>query len=542
MELGLRQLIRLARRWWWILILLPLSFGVLATLYREYISPQGTPTYSASATMLVNDSQGGGAPAYEPETFEVLLTGMPEPVLQAVVDELALPYDADTLQTKLAGSLAPETEVLVLTAYDKSPRLAAEIANSFARHFVAHVGQQVVESNGRAREVLDREITALESDISETSQQIQALANDPAAETPPVREQLSSLRTTLSTQQQSLRELDQQRRGLDVNTASAQSRVTVSEQAAVPPTPDPASGTLIPFIGVFVGLVLAGGIIFLLAYLDNTVRSGANFRALAGGPLLSEMPRIARLRSGSRQLFLIGRPRSTAAEAIRLLRTNIEFAAGEGSLGSIAITSPGKGEGKSTIAANLGVAMAQAGLNTVVIDANLRDPWQHRIFGISNEAGLTTLLQRSDQPWQEVAADTSIENLHVIPAGPTTYQPADLLSRDRLYHVLGTIGRSVDMILLDTPAILSVSDALVVSANVDGAILVCRSGRTRVDTLRRAAAALRQGSVPIVGVVLNQRAGRNDEADYTDTGGDESGGIGMASSPNGARRSGRPPR
>ena len=259
MELGLRQLIRLARRWWWILILLPLSFGVLATLYREYISPQATPTYSASATMLVNDSQGGAAPAYEPETFEVLLTGMPEPVLQAVVDELALPYDADTLQTKLAGSLAPETEVLVLTAYDKSPRLAAEIANSFARHFVAHVGQQVVESNARAREVLDREITALESDIAETSQQIQALANDPAAETPPVREQLSSLRTTLSTQQQSLRELDQQRRGLDVNTASAQSRVTVSEQAAVPPTPDPTSGTLIPFIGVFAGLVLAGG-------------------------------------------------------------------------------------------------------------------------------------------------------------------------------------------------------------------------------------------------------------------------------------------
>ena len=361
-----------------------------------------------------------------------------------------------------------------------------------------------------ARGTLGNEIAAVEADLATLDGAIQSLANQPDAETPAIQLELESLRDRRGDLLQSLRELEQQLRILEVDGAAARSQLMVWESAEVPIVGESSGGPLILLVGAFAGLAIAGGIVFLFAYLDNTVKAGANFHALAGGPLLSEIAPVARLRQGPRQLFVIERPKSRAAEAIRLLRANVRFAGGD-DLKSLAVTSPNPGEGRSTLTANLGVALAQAGLTTVIIDGDLRDPSQHRIFGVDNREGLTILLTRSGQSWRDVAIPTSIEGLSLIPAGPTAVNPADLLSRTRLSNLLVDIGEAVDVVLVDTPAVLSVSDALVVGASVDGVILVCRAGRTRLDAMRRAAAALQQGGVRILWVVLNQRSASHDE-------------------------------
>jgi len=178
------------------------------------------------------------------------------------------------------------------------------------------------------------------------------------------------------------------------------------------------------------------------------------------------------------------------------------------------VTSPGPSEGKSTVTANLAVAMAQAGFTTVIIDADLRRPSQHKIFAVPNERGLTTLLTHPDQPWNWAAVEVLSGSLYVIPSGPLPPNPADLLSSERWRQTLATIVEMVDFVLIDTPPILTASDPLVVAPAADGVVLVCRAGRTRREALRRATMALRQGTVRIVGVVLNQRTGREDDSYY----------------------------
>jgi capsular exopolysaccharide synthesis family protein len=151
--------------------------------------------------------------------------------------------------------------------------------------------------------------------------------------------------------------------------------------------------------------------------------------------------------------------------------------------------------------------MAQAGYSIVVVDADLRRPSQHRIFDVPNERGLTTLLARPDREWRSVAVDV-IPNLVVVPSGPLPPNPADLLSSDRLTQFFAEMAQSVDIVLIDTPPVLVVSDPLVVAAHTDAVVLVARAGRTRIEALRRATESLRQGSARLVGIVLNQQTGR----------------------------------
>jgi capsular exopolysaccharide synthesis family protein len=203
---------------------------------------------------------------------------------------------------------------------------------------------------------------------------------------------------------------------------------------------------------------------------------------------------------------MLGQPGSSFSESIRLLRTNIEFASATQALRTLVISSPNPGEGKSTITANLAVAMAQSGLNVVVVDADLRSPSQHSLFNVYNERGLSTLLTHQHLIWKSVAVPiVGIPGLSLIPSGPLPPNPADILSLDRLQACLNQISDETDIVLMDVPPVLPVSDSLIVSAHADGVVLVCRAEQTKRAALRTTAAALRQGSAMIIGVVLNQQ-------------------------------------
>ena len=261
-------------------------------------------------------------------------------------------------------------------------------------------------------------------------------------------------------------------------------------------------------LALFFGGILAVGLVGLLEYFDNTVKVALDFPALIGAPLLSVVGLAPKMERGRDQLFVLNRPDSTMAEAVRLLRTNIEFAAATREIGTLAITSATPNEGKSTITANLAVAMVQAGFSVAVVDADLRRPSLHKIFDVPNARGLTTLLTRGGTAWR-AAAVRVLDDLWLVPSGPLPPNPADLLSSDRMHALLSEVGKQVDIVLIDTPPVLVVSDPLVVATNVDAVLLVSWAGRTRSDALKRAATVLHQGSVRLIGVVLNQQRGRD---------------------------------
>lgn len=158
--------------------------------------------------------------------------------------------------------------------------------------------------------------------------------------------------------------------------------------------------------------------------------------------------------------------------------------------------------------ANLGVAMAEAGFSTVIVDADLRRPSQHRIFGVPNRRGLLDLLTAVDEPWRAAAVDLMVPNLTLVPSAPPSHRSVGLLHSDRFERLLAEIGLTTDVILIDTPPLLEVGDALVVAARSGGVILVCQTGRTRVEALRRTVAALQHGAPRLNGVVLDHQPAR----------------------------------
>lgn len=196
-------------------------------------------------------------------------------------------------------------------------------------------------------------------------------------------------------------------------------------------------------------------------------------------------------------------PKSPISEGYRMLRTNIEFSTINHKLQVIMVTSSKPSEGKSTTCANMAVAFAQANKKVLLIDADLRKPSQHHIFGKSNRTGLTTALF-NQMPLEDIIQFTNTENLSIIQAGPTPPNPSELLSSDQMADLLKTARERFDMVIVDTPPIMSVTDAQIVATRSDGVVLVVDSGNVKKDVVLKAKASLDHVKAKLLGVVLNK--------------------------------------
>ncbi len=202
------------------------------------------------------------------------------------------------------------------------------------------------------------------------------------------------------------------------------------------------------------------------------------------------------------QLITLTDPRSPAAEAYRTLRTNLTFAGLDQPVETLIVTSPAIGGEKSIAAANLAVVMAQGEHRTILVDADLRRPALHKIFGVSSEPGLTTMFvdpqARTNPPLLEVG----VENLWLLPSGPLPPNPADLLGSRRMEEIIAVLRSRADILIFDAPPVLAVTDAAVLGMKVDGVLLVVEAGRTRREQARQARELLERAHVRIVGAVL----------------------------------------
>jgi non-specific protein-tyrosine kinase len=202
------------------------------------------------------------------------------------------------------------------------------------------------------------------------------------------------------------------------------------------------------------------------------------------------------------ELITASNPRSPVAEAYRQLRTNIQFSSLDHPIKTLLVTSTSPEEGKSTTLANLAITMAQADRKVVLVDCDLRRPSLHEIFGISNINGLTTVVADrsiSDFPFQE----SGVDGLRLVTSGPLPPNPSELLGSQRMAEVIEQLKTEADYVLFDTPPIIAVTDAAVLASNVDGVLLVIKSGKTKRDLARKAKALLDNVNANLLGVVLN---------------------------------------
>jgi len=284
-------------------------------------------------------------------------------------------------------------------------------------------------------------------------------------------------------------------------------------------TATPSLGPVAPrpivnaFLGAILLLMVAGVVVVVIEYLDDTVKSPEQAQEISGLPTLGRIERFEKLRSPREQLQAATHPRSQVAEAYRVARTNLTYAIDLGrDRKLVLVTSPGPSEGKTTTTSNLAVVFGLAGHRVCVVDTDLRRPTLHRVFGLENGEGLTNLLLAREPDFERAVQRSIYTNVSVVTAGPLPPNPSELLGSARMQELLERLKARFDVVLLDSPPALVVTDASVLATLVDGIVLVSRAGKTRSGALRATVEELAQSGRPIAGVILNRVGGR--EAGY----------------------------
>ncbi|HEX3355360.1 MAG TPA: polysaccharide biosynthesis tyrosine autokinase [Tepidisphaeraceae bacterium] len=256
-------------------------------------------------------------------------------------------------------------------------------------------------------------------------------------------------------------------------------------------------------LGLLLGSVCAVG----REWYDPRLRSETEVKTAIGVPVLGAIPHFPGANSPEALGWAVHLdPQSEAAEAYRTVRTSLQFGVADGEARTIVVTSPSPRDGKSTLSSNLAIAMAKAGKTVLIIDSDFRSPSQHRIFGVSGEVGFSSVLE-SGEVVDRAIRRTTIEGLHVMPAGPAVGSPSELLNSAALNEILDGLAKQYDHVVIDTPPVSRVDDARIVAASCDATILVLRADKSNRKLAEESRDRLMAVGARILGVVLNDISG-----------------------------------
>jgi capsular exopolysaccharide synthesis family protein len=461
---------------------------VAAVAAAATVSFLQTPLYRASAEVLVS----------RPPTLSSL-TGASTST-EGMQDELAVAKGASVVgpveeafdDADLGLSVSASGSVMTFSAVSADPEVAAEAAERYVEEFVTRREVNRLDQFARTAGVLQERINLINLELEE----LRGVPSEPGS--------IEAARISVLT--------DQRQTYLDLRDSlvlsgelSEGAGVEVVQPAKVPTTPfEPATRRNLA-LALLVGLVLGTALAFLRESLDTTLRTDRELEAATGLASLGVVPDLSGWKNSS-DSYLVARqePRSAAAESYRGLRTSLQFLAIDRQLECIQVTSARPFEGKSTSAANLAVVCARAGQQVVLVDCDLRRPRVHSFFDLDANVGFTTVLLGAAS-LDEVATQIPDEpGLTVIPAGRIPPDPSELLSGLRAREIFAELRRSADLVIIDTPPVLAVSDPVVVSGLVDGVVLVASAGTSHRGSVRRAADQLRAVEAPMLGTLLNR--------------------------------------
>src|SRR3954470_9154670 len=282
---------------------------------------------------------------------------------------------------------------------------------------------------------------------------------------------------------------------------AATGSIKLAKAAEVPGKPISPSLPMNLTLAVVLGLVVAGGLAFMLEYMDDTIKAPIDTETESGVPVLASVDRFKQ----NGNIFESG-PQSRPAESYRQLRTNIRFASYGSDLKTIVVTSANVDEGKSTTATNLAIVLAQAGERVILVDTDLRRYAPQRQPG-SPTIGLTGLLLEDVKDPNVALMNTRWPHLKLLPSGILPPNPSELLTSDKMIKVIDVLRGMADYVIFDTPPILAVTDAVILAARTDGTIIVTAAGKTRTEQLRETIRLMRQANARMIGMVLNRAAG-----------------------------------
>jgi capsular exopolysaccharide synthesis family protein len=399
------------------------------------------------------------------------------PVVSQLYTQLARYQDArDSLTAGNWGTLATHPDV---------KRLDTLMASTERKIATAARGQIAA---------IDARLISLEDLISRSAAEMAALPRKEGEQTQLVQ-RVETYRRTADL----LREKLQQ---AQLEEAVHIGQVEVVDLAELPPAPVGGSRAMKLMFGLLLGLMLGGGSAYVVENRRAVIRRERDLEAALRVPSLALVPRLKKSNgNGNHGLTRLHR-NLDGVEAYRMLRTNLLFSDPVHALKTLVVTSAVPQEGKTTTAANLATAYAQQGLAVLLVDCDLRCARIHELFEVPREPGLTELLLGHNEA-AEVIRSTRIEQLFVLPAGALPHNPSELIGNARLRRTLDELAEGFDIIIIDSPPVLVVPEAAILSKQVDGVLLVVRAEHTEREVVRRAAQQLTALGARVIGTVLN---------------------------------------
>jgi non-specific protein-tyrosine kinase len=486
-------------RWWWLILASAIVAGATSLLYVR-MRPD---IYQSHATLVVGSAMQNPNPdnmslqmgAYLARSYAQM--AMRSTVKNATMDALQMEWLPEYIV-----EANPYSQMIELTVTDNDPVRAQIVATELV-HQLVQMSPGGADAESRSR-FAQEQLTKMESDISATEDEI-VNRRDELGQATSAR-QIVSLEGEVAALETKLSSLRSNYVGLLSSTRDgAVNAINVLEAPDLPDRPEESSGILLVLLAAVMGGILATGGAYLLDFLDDSIAVPDQAEESLGLPMLGTVPVMSGANGGSPGHLLVMQsdPHTVAAEAFRVLRANVLFASVDTRVQMLQLTSPSPGDGKSSVSANLAIAMAQAGKRVILVDGDLRRPEQHRLFGLRNNHGITSAIIGDEHALAAALQPTAIPGLSVLTSGPLPPNPAELLGSRRMAALLETLKGLCDLLIVDSPPVSAVADTAVLASQADAVILVMWAGRTSRQQARYAINALRNARARVLGVVLN---------------------------------------
>lgn len=506
--MDLKEYIKPFLRWWW-LILISVLIAASASFYA---SKKTSPLYRTKATLMVGNSiQNPDPSSSELYTGEQLAStyvqmALREPVLKATVDSLGWNIDWSQLTTKVNANVVPQTLLIEINAIDSNPLNAKALADTVAQQLINLSPSGTGKVSQEQASFIQTQLSDLEDKINSAKQDVTKLSGEldaanSAQDIQDLQNQISILETKISSWQGTYANLLTSVQGGDVNA------LKIVEQAGVPGSPFYPNTRMNVLIAAAIGFALAVGGIIVIEYLDDTLRATADTQSLVNLPTLAKIGQIDGEKDDSK-LIALENPLSPDVEQFRMLRMNIQSISNWQSTKTIAFTSAEPSVGKSVTIANLAIVMAQFGNRVILVEADLRKPSIHKLFGVSSGSGLQDLLLKPDISIIDSLTATKIDNLKILLCGSGRISSVETLGSERMRKIVNELSSLADAVLFDCPPALMFSDTFLIGKLVNGVVIVSRAGRTRTEMLKRVVNDLRMAGINLMGVVIQHRETR----------------------------------
>ena len=440
------------------MLLLPLVGGSLGYSYGYIHSKNQVQLYEAETTLLVQQRRAGGQPGVSDVGVSQQLAATyrlqvgSAPFLGRVVQDPGVDLSVGQLRGMLSAVTGSSPPTLLLKVKHSDPNLATSIADRVSEMFISYVIEL------RLGEIARLQTAAAAQGLSDVQNLVSAQFG--------VMDGLSILEPA------------------NVATELVLSRTLQTT-----------------LLGLMVGVILASGATLLLGSLNDTEDLPRRY----GVPSLGSVFKWSLDEVGEDDLVVKESPSSGYAESFKKVRANLQFATVNRPGNVFLVTSPGPGEGKSTIIGNLAIALAQSGKRVMVVDGDLRRPAVHRLLQSGGrEPGLSNFLVDLTMDIKDVVHGSKIEGVGVIPAGPIPPNPSELLATPRMTALIEQAREIVDVVLVDSPPVLVVADGPIIASQVDGVVMVVDGLSTRSSSLRASLDALGKTNVTILGGIINK--------------------------------------